>query len=81
MTNNYSTIDVETENNRVKNVNPHSIHLGFILQYITHYLLLYCKEHIQMTNNYSTIDVETENNRVKNASEIFNTLRINTTFC
>ena len=34
-----------------------------------------------MTSKYNTIDAETENNRVKNASETFNTLRINSTFC
>ena len=49
-----------------------SIHVEFILHYIT-YILLQCKEHIQITSNHSTINVETKNNTVKTT---FNTCRI-----
>ena len=57
MTSNYSTIDVEKENNRVKNVNfTFSTHRIYITLYHT-YQLLNCKGHIQMTSNYSIIDV------------------------
>ena len=46
MTSHYSTIDVEKENNRVKMSASHSIHLGFILHYIT----LTCYSIVVMTN-------------------------------
>ena len=64
MTSNYSTIDVEKENNRVNNVN---FTFNTLRTYITlndTYLLLNCRGHIQMTSNYTTIVVEKENNRV-----------------
>ena len=65
ITSNYSTIDVEKENNRVKNVNIKFNTLRiYILLYLT-YWLLNCKEHIHMTRNCSTINVEKENNRLK----------------
>ena len=63
MTSNYSTIDVEEENNSVRKMSmSKSIFLGFILHYIT--LTNYCivKDIIQMTSNYSTIDVEEKKN-------------------
>ena len=53
-----STINVEKENNRVKNVN---VTFNTLRSYITlyhTYWLLNCKGHIHMTRNYSTIDVE-----------------------
>ena len=68
MTINYSTIDVETENIRVKNVNVTFNTVRIYTTLFDTYLLLYCKGHIQMTNNYSTINVETENSRVKNVN-------------
>ena len=72
MTCNYSTIDMETENNSVKNVyvtfNTRRIYTTLYLAY----QLLNCKEHIQMTNK-STVEVETENNSVKNVNVTFNT--------
>ena len=64
MTSNYSTIDVEKENNRV---NKCQLHFNTLRIYITlnhTYFLLNCRGHIQMTSNYSTIDVQKENNRV-----------------
>ena len=65
MTSNYCTIDMETENNKVKNVNvTYNTPRIYTTLYLT-YRLLNCKGHIQMTSNYSTIDMETQNNRVK----------------
>ena len=65
MTRNYSTIDVEKGNNRVKYVN---VTFNTLRSYITLYhtqKLLNYKGHIHMTRNCSTINVEKENNRVK----------------
>ena len=63
MTSNYSTINVEIENKRVRK--SQTIFLGFILEYrtLTSYYIL--KDIIKMTSNYSTIDMEEENNRVR----------------
>ena len=64
MTSNYSTIEVKTENKRVKNVNItfNTFRIYTTLYYS--YLLLYCKGHIQKTSNHNTIHVKTLNNRV-----------------
>ena len=65
MTSNYSTIDVEEGNNRVKNVNVtiNIVRIYTTLYNITFYYIL--NDIIQMTSNYSTINVEEENNRVR----------------
>ena len=48
-----------------------SIHIHFILHYITH-LLLQCDEHIQITINHSTINVETKKiNKMKTLPSIY----------
>ena len=53
MTSNYCTIDMETENNEVKNVNvTYNTPRIYATLQLT-YLQLYCKGHIQMTGNYS----------------------------
>ena len=65
MTSNHSIIDVEKENNEIKNVN---ITFNTLRTYTTlyhTYFLLYCKGHIQMTRDHTIIEVETENNGVK----------------
>ena len=73
MTSNYSTIDMETENNSVKDVNvTFSIHRIYTTLYLA-YRLLNCKGHIHMTSNYSKIDMETENISVKNVNVTYNT--------
>ena len=43
----------------------HSIHLRFILHYITLAFYYVVKGHIQMTSKYSTIDVKKEINKVR----------------
>ena len=79
MTSNYSTIEVERENNSVKNVNvTFNKPRIYTMLYLT-YRLLYCRGHIQMTSNYCTIDMETENNKVINVNVTYNTPRIYTT--
>ena len=61
MTSNYSIIDVEEENNRVRKMSiSQSIFLGVILHYITLTLYYILKDIIQMISNYSKIDVEEE---------------------
>ena len=44
----------------------------YIILYHT-YILLQCREHIQITNNHRTIDVDTKNNTVTNDIFAFNT--------
>ena len=69
---------METENNKVKNVNVTFNKLRIYTTLYLTYRLLYCKGHIQMTSNCSTIEVERENNRVKNVNVKYNTPRFYT---
>ena len=70
---------METEKNRVKNVNITFKTLRIYTTLYHTYRLLYCNGHIKIISNYNKINVETEKNRVKNVNITFNTLRIYTT--
>ena len=61
MTGDYSTIDVETENNRVKNYLyfiQYTSNLYYNISNMHIYQLCYYEGYIQMTGNYSTMDME-----------------------
>ena len=64
---NYRIIDVEKENNKVKECQRQcQIQYTQDLYYIISQTpSIYCKGHIQMISHYRIIDVETEKNRVK----------------
>ena len=70
--NNHSNTNVLTKNSRVNKIAYNTLRI-YITIYHT-YILLYCKEHIQITSNDSIINVLTKNSRVNKIA--YNTLRI-----
>ena len=68
MTSNYSTIDVEKENNRVKTFNVTFNKLRIYVTLYHTYPLLYYKEHIQMISNHTIKNVEKKTKSKQNVN-------------
>ena len=66
MKNNYSTMDVDSEEIECKDINITSYIFRICTTLYHTYQQLHCTRHIQMTSNYSTIEVKGEETVYKN---------------